>query len=65
MISDESASDGFKSDGNDTNASDDEESPSKKIKTKRNAVIKLEDDDEMESGKGESEVVLMEETSFA
>ena len=54
----------MKSDGNDTDASNDEESPSKKTKTKRTAIIKLEDDDKMEGGKEESEGFLMEGTSM-
>lgn len=43
---DESGGDRFKSEGNDTNASDSYESPSKKTKTGRKAIVKLEDGDE-------------------
>ena len=51
----------FKSDGNDTNASDDEESPSKKTKMGRKAVMKIEDSSEDNDGIKNGE----EETMFA
>lgn len=63
MIRDGSGAEGFNYAGNDTNASDDEESPSKKAKTGRKAVIKLEDD-EQEDEKEESEGFLVEETAI-
>ena len=63
MIRDGSGAEGFNSEGNDTNTSDDEESPSKKVKTGRKAVVKLEDD-EPEDGKGEYEGFLVEPTTM-
>ena len=50
----------FKSDGNDTNASDDEESPSKKTKIARKAIVKLEDsgDDSDETKNGEEDTMF-------
>ena len=50
----------FKSDGNDTNASDDEGSPSKKTKTARKAIVKLEDsgEDSEETKNGEEDIIF-------
>ena len=50
----------FKSDGNDTNASDDEESPSKKTKVARKAIVKLEDggDESEEAEDGEEDTLF-------
>ena len=63
MISDGSGAEVFDTEGNDTHASDDEESPSKKVKTGRKAIIKLEDS-ELEDEKVDDEGFLVEPTTM-